>query len=378
MATVTASGTRARLPSWSRAVVDAAPSWVVSRVLVVLALLGARHFSDHLTVKRPIVLRQGLLGWDGAFYADIAKRGYGAVSTNGGYRFFPLLPLLGRAVGVLPFLNARAGVLIVANVAALAAGVLLVLLVRFETGDAALARRSAYVLLLAPHAFVFVMGYAESLLCACALAMFIGMRRERWWWAAVAGFAAGLSRPVGALLVLPALVEAAPAWRARKLSVAPVVAVVAPVAGVAAYLLWVRHRTGDLFLVLRLQNTANLRGGNAWPFQSVGHALHELGSGQRVGYGLHAITAAVVVVLLVVMARRLPLSYTVYAAGSALLAFSAHNLDSVERYMLSTFPFAIAAAMLLRRPVIERAALLLITGGLVVAAVLAFTGAMVP
>jgi hypothetical protein len=278
----------------------------------------------------------------------------------------------------LPFVSARAGVVVIANAGALVAAVLLIRLVRAETGDDALARRSAFVLLLAPHAFVFVMGYAESLLCACTLAMFVGLRRERWLWAALAGFAAGLCRPVGVLLALPALVEAIHAWRAGRDRLTPAVAVVAPVAGLGAYLLWVRHRTGDLFLALRLQNSKNLRGGTESPIRSVGHAFHELWSGQRVGYGLHAVTAVVLVVLVIVVARRLPLSYTVYAAASAAVAVCAHNLDSIERYSLAAFPFAIAAAMLLKRPATERVVLLLIAAGLVAASMLAFTGALVP
>jgi hypothetical protein len=157
-----------------------------------------------------------------------------------------------------------------------------------------------------------------------------------------------------------------------------VVATIAPVAGLATYLLWARDRTDDLFLVLRLQNARNLRGGTVSPFSSVDRAFHQLFSGDRVGYGLHAITAVLVVVLVVVVGRRLPLSYTVYAAASVVVALCARNLDSIERYSLSTFPLVIGAGMLLRRPTLERGAFLVVSGGLVVAAILAFTGALVP
>jgi hypothetical protein len=235
------------------------------------------------------------------------------------------------------------------------------------------------VLLLAPHAFVFAMGYAESLLVALALAMFLGLRRRHWWWAAAAGFLAGLSRPVGVLLVLPALVEAVQvARRERKLRVAPAIATLAPACGLATYLLWARNRTHDLFLVIRLQNARNLRGGTVSPFTSVGHAFHELVSGDRIGYGLHAVTAVVIVALVFVVGRRLPMSYTVYAAAAVLLALCARNLDSLERYSLSTFPLVIGAAVLLRRPAFERMVLLTISGGLAAAAILAFTGTLVP
>jgi hypothetical protein len=358
--------------------------WVVSRALVLAALAASRHLTDHLGVtNRPIALRQGLLGWDAAFYGDIARGGYAAVShgvvKNEGLRFFPLLPLAGRAVGLLPFVDARGGVVVVANLSALVGAALLIRLVTFETGDRALAQRSAAVLLLAPHAFVFVMGYADSLMFALAIAFFLCLRRQHWWWAVVVGVAAGLCRPVGVILVLPALVEAAQLLRReRRFRLAPFVATLAPLAGLAAYLLWARNRTGDLFLVLRLQNSRNLRGGTVSPFTSVGHAFHELFSGDRIGYGLHAITAVVIVVLVLVVARRLPLSYTVYSAASVLVALCARNLDSIERYSLATFPLVIGAAMLLRRPTWERTAMLLLAGGLVAAAMLAFTGALVP
>jgi len=357
----------------------AAVPWLVSRALVVAALAVSRRVVETVgSHPRPIALHQGLLAWDGAFYGDIARGGYDSVARDG-LRFFPLLPLAGRAVGLLPFVDARGGVVAVANLSALVAAVLLVRLVTLETGDRGLAIRSATILLIAPHAFVFVMGYAESLLCALALATFLGLRTERWWLAAAAGFAAGLCRPVGIILVLPALVEALRAARRRRgPRVAPAIATIAPVAGLASYLLWARDRTGDLWLVLRLQNDRRLRGGTVSPLTSVGHAFHELTSGDRVGYGLHAVTAVVVIALLFVVARRLPLSYTVYTAAALLVALCARNLDSVERYSLSTFPLVIGAGVVLGRPTIERTAFLLFAGGLVAAAILAFTGALVP
>ena len=46
--------------------------------------------------------------------------------------------------------------------------------------------------------------------------------------------------------------------------------------------------------------------------------------------------------LLVVVARRLPGSYTAYASVALVLALSAQNLDSFERYCASTLPFLLA------------------------------------
>ena len=66
--------------------------------------------------------------------------------------------------------------MLVANAAALAATAMLYVLVRRETGDRAVARRSLWVLSLLPAAFVLVMGYAESLLLVFALGCFLALR----------------------------------------------------------------------------------------------------------------------------------------------------------------------------------------------------------
>ena len=60
-------------------------------------------------------------------------------------------------------------------------------LVRFETGDEALARRAGWLICLAPAAFTFVMGYAEGTLLLLSAGTFFALRTRHWWWAAAAG-----------------------------------------------------------------------------------------------------------------------------------------------------------------------------------------------
>ena len=199
----------------------------------------------------------------------------------------------------------------------------------------------------------------ESSLCA-ALAAFLGLRREHWRRAASAGFAAGLCRPVGVLLVLPAMVEAVqaqrrgrgPERRRRRHRARGGARHVSPVGSQPHRRLLPRPAAPE---------PAPTRAGTVSPFTSVGHAFHELVSGDRIGYGLHAVTAVVVVVLIFVIGRRLPRSYTVYAAAAVLVVLCARNLDSLERYSLSTFPFAIGAATTPRRPSVERGASVLVS-----------------
>ena len=159
----------------------------------------------------PVQARMGLLGWDAAWYRAIAHSGYGGVAKVG-LRFFPLFPMLARAVSWLPAVSPGLAVLLVANVSALAVGVLIYDLALSEKHDPALARRAVWIVYLAPTAFVLVMGYAEATFMTAAIVALLALRSRRWLVAAAAGVVAGLTRPVGLLLVVPAVVEV---YRAR-------------------------------------------------------------------------------------------------------------------------------------------------------------------
>lgn len=366
--------------SWAASLGAAAAPWLLSRALVLGALAVARHIVTELAVvPRPIQIGQGLLGWDAAFYGDIANGGYDAVPRSG-LRFFPGVSLLGRAIGGLPGLDARAGVVVVANVAALLFLAVLHRLVLAETADAALARRTVWIGALAPPAFVTVMGYAEAPLMLLAVVTFASLRSRRYGGAAAAGFLAGVVRPVGVLLAVPALVEAARDRHRlgpREMS-ARLLAIAAPGLGLLSYLLWVRARTGDLFLALRIHEDPTLRGGTVEPVGNLFEAAGDLFRGDRVGSGLHFVSALVLIALLVVLLGRWPASYTAYAAVSLGLALTASNLDSLERYSFATFPFLLAVSEVTRRPALERSVLVVAGTGLVVAAILAFVGILIP
>src|SRR5262249_58291582 len=90
--------------------------FVASRVIVVGALVVTRHVLSTLHTAPSTRVQASLLGWDAAWYRDIARAGYGAVPREG-LRFFPLFPMLRRAVAWLPGVTAGAGVVIVANLA---------------------------------------------------------------------------------------------------------------------------------------------------------------------------------------------------------------------------------------------------------------------
>jgi hypothetical protein len=377
----------------------------------VLAALGLAHVlvahthPDAATVFR---VRQGLLGWDAGWYQAIAAHGY----RGAGYqslRFWPLLPLLARAVAVLPGVSVGVGLLGVANVSELVGLALLGWLVATETGDADLGRRTVWLAALAPPAFVTVMGYAEATLLVCSVAALAAARRRRWGWAALAGLAAGMVRPLGVALVAAIAVEAfrpwwevrlgRGGWRRRRSGTAGaggggatvidrgagsprllgrVAAVVAPAVGFGSLLVWAAVRDGNGLAPIEIQQRRSMHGHLADPITTIAHDALGLFDGRHLGEGLQVPWVALAVVLLVVVARRLPASYTVLSVAIVAAALSGTNLESFDRYALSAFPLAVAGALGTRSARVERLVLCLATAGLVGFALLAFTNVLVP
>jgi hypothetical protein len=359
----------------------AAVPWAVARVLVIGTLALARFAFDEIGTgaERPVQLGQGLFAWDAAFNRDIAEDGYASLPRSA-LRFFPLYPLLGRALGFILVHHTAFALLVIANGSALLFGALLHRLALRETGDRGLAHRAAWFAAVFPVAMVLVMGYAEATFVLFAVGAFLALRSSHFLPAAGLGALAALTRPAGLLLIVPAALEAARGWRGQPLRnlLTRAAAIVAPAVGMGAYLAWVGHTDGDAFLPLRLQSDPSRRGGFDDPFTRSFEAVGDLIDGDRFGSGLHVVWAAVFVALLVVLIRRFPASYSWYAGVSLVVLLSARNLDSFERYAMATFPFLLALAMVTRPQEAERAAISLSAAGLVGYSVLAFYGVYVP
>jgi hypothetical protein len=75
--------------------------------------------------------------------------------------------------------------------------------------------RAVWLLALLPTSFILFAGYTESLAIALVVWSILFAQRERWSASAVCGFAAGLTRSMGALVIVPLAIMA---WRSRKLS----------------------------------------------------------------------------------------------------------------------------------------------------------------
>ena len=194
----------------------------ISRVLVWVAGVGAvamLGFGPARKVLQHAALTHGFgsLGdllvapaarWDAGWYLLIANHGYqpslGAATAARG-AFFPLYPLLVRALSTLLVAPVLAGVAVSTLALALALYGLH-RLTSLETGSRDAARLAVMVSALAPMAFFFSAVYSESLYLALSVGTFWFARKGRWALTGMLGALAAATRPTGVLLLVPALV----------------------------------------------------------------------------------------------------------------------------------------------------------------------------
>lgn len=351
--------------------------WLTARVLVLIGYCAAFAMSDRLVPgARPSQLTEGLIAWDGTWYRDIAAHGYGTLDHEG-LRFFPLFPLLGRAMAFVTFGRHDAALILIANVASLAMVVAVRRLVLFERGSNSLADRAVWMVCLFPGAFVLAWGYAEALWMLAAVVVVWAVRARRWGWAIVAGVCAGATRPLGVVLVVPVVVEALRVWRTARTDERAwsIVAVLAPLAGAGAYLLWVQSKFGDALLPFTVQDSLR---GNSDPFTRLWHGFGQLFGPERLADGLHIPIAVAFLALTIVTFRWWPVSYGLFALAMVTIALSAQNLNSLERYGLAAFPLALSLAVLVSRPAFERVTTTVLAGAMTAMCAMAWTGTYVP
>jgi Gpi18-like mannosyltransferase len=184
--------------------------WILSRLIVVSALMTARFLHEDVSIlPRPIPLAQGLFAWDAGWYRAIAEFGYTGVHDSA-LRFFPLLPALSRGLGFVFLGHEDVAVIVIANLAALVLAALLYRLALVDTGDEALAVRAAWFVLVLSPAVALVLGYAESLAMSLSIGAFLAIRSQRWALAGSLALLAGLAR-AAAFIWVP---SCSPTWRA--------------------------------------------------------------------------------------------------------------------------------------------------------------------
>ena len=243
----------ARSP-WRREAGFVVPLFLASKAaLAVVALLASilfgpgNYFAGHAV---RVGFERYFVRWDAAWYLNVAHNGYTFNQDGtGSVVFFPLYPLLIRALSALHLNPAIAGI-VLSNACFLAALWVFYRLVQATFGREALAQHATALLAFAPGLAWFSIGYSESLFLLLSTVTFLQALRQRFLVAAAFGVLAGLARPNALLLALPlaflvgpALLQDRQLWRVpagwRRL-----LAIAAPVVGHGIFLAYLQFKFG--------------------------------------------------------------------------------------------------------------------------------------
>src|SRR3954470_4949637 len=194
---------------------DALTAFLASRLLVWLvgvvaaAIVSPDGGQSALSFDRPELthpygatldsLFAPLARWDSVWYLGIAHAGYDGASTA----FFPLYPLLVRALAPYGDPGALLGAAYFVSLVSLAGALYLVRrLVELELGPV-VARRSLLLLAFFPGALWLGAPYAESLFLLLSVGAIYAARTGHWAWAGVCAALASGTRSAGIVLLVP-------------------------------------------------------------------------------------------------------------------------------------------------------------------------------
>jgi hypothetical protein len=359
------------LREWRPAVVHCLKVYTAVRVgLLALGLLAVGLFPG----DKP----QGIPGWpappldggwhqaftaweraDAQWYLRIASSGYR--SDDGSGAFFPLYPLLVRAVGFLTGGHWLLAAYLVSNLALVAALVLLFRLTALEL-SVAHARRVVLYACVFPTGFFLFAPYSESLFLALSVGALYAARRRQWPAAAGLGALAAATRSPGILLGLALGVEALLQARERSAGrrlrplLAHLLAAAAVGLGLLAYLGYWGRYGGDWQRPLSLQRSGWSKQ-EAWPWETLWRgaklAVQFVGSYPGSYFLVDALVVALLLAAGVWVALRVRATYAVYLWASVLfplfLMWPGRPLLSLPRIYLVVFPVFWALSRLAER-----------------------------
>ena len=311
----------------------------VSGVMMRAQLLGQAQLHDRL-----------LAPWqrfDAFWYLAIAAHGYGA--HDGSTVYYPLYPLLIKALTPLAGGNAMLAALLVSN---LCFAALLVVLYTFvaERHGAAAARRTLLLLCVFPTASFLLGAYTESLFLLLAAGCLLCADRERFLPAGLLGLLAALTRIQGVVLALPLLWLTLEGWRSGRRAWRPWLAAMLPPLGSVLFMLYVRLFVHGGFVTSAFAdhwhyafNPPWVTLGHYWTMLAAHHwRIFAYGTGNWVDV-LNIGLALGMLALVVPARRRIGTPLWLYALATWLVTLTLPQ--STARYMLTVFPALIALAL---------------------------------
>lgn len=346
-------------------------AFACSRLLVLAAGCAGALFAGRLTGWRRLdptgvsaslgsvgnVLASASVRWDAINYLSIAAHGY-ANSLH--TAFFPLYPLLIRALGYVTGSDVVAGILI--SLAAFAGALVLLHRLTAELLGRSAADATVLLLAFAPLSFFFTAIYTESLLLLLGVATFYLASRDRFTLACLTAAGAALTHVDGIVLLAPL---AYMRWERASL-VRAALPLALPVIALCGWLFYLHSRGyGWLAPVTNQHSWSRELVGppeTLWLALSAGasglwQTLHGVSPFSQTHGGAfghpfqNVVYLAILVISLCALAsawRRLPRAYAIYAAALLIVCtcdpLRGVPLSAFDRFMLPAFPLWMAAA----------------------------------
>lgn len=293
---------------------------------------------------------------DSGWYLDLATNGYQLVPAANGqanWAFFPAMPGLAAGLARLTRLTPFEAMLVVSNLSFLIALILVHRLAR-QAFNAKTADVTVVLLCVAPASYIFSAAYTEALFLASLTGALLLIRDRRWLAAGLAAALAALTRNLGLALLLPYGWAVLERWRDR--DQAPlgwaerariVLGGLAPIAGVALFLLYLKARTGDALAFLHIQKTWGRSLGQ--PFAALVQGLvhpSSIPDGELLSFAIAWLALALLLGL--ALLRRWG---WLLLSAALVLAPLATGVTSFSRYALVVLPlWMVAGHLLSERP----------------------------
>jgi len=285
------------------------------------------------------------LRWDGGWYTKIARHGYqwSGPEQASSVAFFPLYPMIAKAVAPIVGNDVRLALFLVSNAAFLAYLSYLYRLAKRDF-DAGVAERSVVYVAIFCLSVFFSAGYAESLMLALTTAAFFYAREGRWMPAIALGALTTLTRLAGLFIVLPLAWE----WYRQKGFTLRALVLLAIPAGLASYMVYMAVLTGDPIAFLSVERA--WKRSLTWPWNTWHIAWQLITTLPRTRYitAIAMVDAGCIVGFLALSLgaiRVMPPAYWLYSLPLYCVATSS-TLDpnvglptaSIGRYLMSIFP----------------------------------------
>jgi Gpi18-like mannosyltransferase len=317
-------------------------AFVGIRITVLFTLIGVCQFEGKSVFS--IFNR-----WDSQWYRRIATNGYGftVIQTDGrhlsDYAFFPLFPLLERAVSKVTTLAiVDSGILISAIASGFAAiGI-------FKIVDHIYGSRMAFyattLWALIPVGVVEWLSYSESLFTALAAWSLYFLLKKNWLTAAILAVLAGLTRPIGIAVAISVMAGTLWPTEKSKLDWRRIVAFIIAPLGWLGYLTWVGLKLHNAFGYFAI--TKQWHNSFDWGRSFLKWIIHLL-NGVNIFAGIIIILALFLLCLLYWRSIKIqqPMPLLIYCGIIIALALSTSGyFGSKPRYLLPAFPLLLPIA----------------------------------